>query len=52
MIGIHRTTLLRWLKIGIIGDASHKDRRGWRLFSETDIKRIQEEAHKINEVTT
>ncbi len=46
-IGIHRSTLLRWLKFGIVRDASHKDRRGWRLFTETDIRRIQEEAYKF-----
>jgi excisionase family DNA binding protein len=47
MTGIGRSTLLRWLKSGIIRDASHRDRRGWRLFTKTDIKRIQEEAGKI-----
>ena len=47
MTGIGRSTLLRWLKSGIIRDASHRDRRGWRLFTETDIKRIQEEAGKV-----
>ncbi len=47
LTGIGRSTLLRWLKSGIIRDASHRDRRGWRLFTETDIKRIQEEAGKV-----
>jgi excisionase family DNA binding protein len=47
LTGIGRSTLLRWLKSGIIRDASHRDRRGWRLFTETDIQRIQEEAGKI-----
>ena len=47
MTGIGRSTLLRWLKSGIIRDASHRDRRGWRLFTETDIKKIQEEAGKV-----
>ena len=47
MTGIGRSTLLRCLKSGIIRDASHRDRRGWRLFTETDIKRIQEEAGKV-----
>ena len=28
-------------------DAAIRDRRGWRLFSEADIKRIEEEANKI-----
>jgi excisionase family DNA binding protein len=47
MVGISRSTLLRWLKDGILDDVPHRDRRGWRLFMEADIKRIGEEAHKV-----
>ena len=42
--GISRSTLLRWINDGIIKDTSRRDRRGWRLFSEDDIKRIKDEA--------
>ena len=45
--GISRSTFLRWVANGIIEDSTHKDRRGWRLFTEADIKRIREEAKKI-----
>lgn len=47
MAGISRSTLLRWIRSGILKDASHRDRRGWRLFTEADIKRIEDEANKI-----
>jgi len=47
MAGISRSTFLRWLETGIINDASHKDRRGWRLFTEADIERITTEALKF-----
>ena len=47
VVGIGRSTFLRWLKAGILDDVSHKDRRGWRLFTEADIKKIEEEAHKV-----
>ena len=47
-IGIGRATLLRWLRSGIIKDESHRDRRGWRLFTQADIKRIEAEVNKIN----
>ena len=47
MLGISRSTLLRWLNSGILKDASHRDRRGWRLFTKADIKRIKDEANKI-----
>ena len=42
--GLGRSTLLRWFKASTIKDASHRDRRGWRLFTEADIERIKAEA--------
>ena len=45
--GIGRSTLLRWLSNGILKDASHRDRRGWRLFTEADVKRIEAEVNKV-----
>ena len=42
MIGISRSTLVRWLAKGLLEDASHRDIRGWRLFTEADITRIEE----------
>ncbi len=45
--GISRSTLLRWLDDGIIKNASRRDRRGWRLFTEADIKRIEDEANRV-----
>ena len=47
MVGISRSTLLRWLSSGIVNDVRHRDRRGWRVFTEADIKRIENEANKI-----
>ena len=44
--GISRSTLLRWLKVGIL-EKYHKDRRGWRLFTEEDLNKIRAEARKI-----
>ena len=44
--GISRATLFRWLKIGIL-EKYHKDRRGWRLFTQEDLNRIMAEARKI-----
>jgi DNA-binding transcriptional MerR regulator len=45
--GISRSTLLRWLENGVLCDASNRDRRGWRLFTESDVRRIRAEANKI-----
>jgi DNA-binding transcriptional MerR regulator len=44
--GISRPTLFRWLKRGIVSKM-RKDRRGWRLFTEQDLNKIQAEARKI-----
>jgi len=45
--GISRATLFRWLKEGIL-EKSHRDRRGWRMFTESDLNKIQAEAGQIN----
>lgn len=47
MVGTSRSTLLRLLRNGILEDASYRDRRGWRLFIEADIKRIEAEVNKV-----
>jgi hypothetical protein len=44
--GISRPTLFRWLKRGLV-TRLHRDRRGWRLFTEEDLSRIQGEASRI-----
>jgi len=44
LAGISRSTLLRWLDDGTIKNTSRRDRRGWRLFTEADIKKPEEEA--------
>jgi len=42
IIGINKSTLQRWIRAGKINEASKKDIRGWRLFTEEDIKNIKE----------
>ena len=44
--GISRATPLRWLKGGIL-EKTHRDRRGWRMFTEGDLNKIQAEATRI-----
>ncbi|MBI2852500.1 MAG: helix-turn-helix domain-containing protein [Chloroflexi bacterium] len=45
--GVSRSTLWRWMKAGILKDSARKDRRGWRLFTEADVKIIQDEAQRV-----
>jgi DNA-binding transcriptional MerR regulator len=42
---ISRSTLLRWLKRGVIQEPI-KDRRGWRIFSEEDLIIIRAEVER------
>jgi DNA-binding transcriptional MerR regulator len=46
-VGVSRTTLWRWVKTGILVDSAKRDRRGWRLFTETDLKIIKAEAQRV-----
>ncbi len=46
--GISKSTLFRWLKEGIFRGAECRDRRGWRLFTEDAVSRLNEEVNKIH----
>ena len=48
MIGISRNTLFRWLREGISIEPEHRDRRGWRLFTENEVSRLKAEANRVN----
>lgn len=39
-IGCSKSTLLRWFREGKVADVI-RDRRGWRVFTQEDIKRIR-----------
>ena len=45
-VGISRATLSRWLKEGLL-QKLYKDRRGWRIFTEDDLNKIQAETRRI-----
>jgi len=45
--GISRSTFFRWLKQGSFRDVSNFDRRGWRLFTEADLRRLKAEASQV-----
>lgn len=48
MVGISRTTLFRWLTEGVFSEPEHRDRRGWRLFTEDEVNRMEIEANRIS----
>lgn len=41
LIGVSRPTLLRWFRERRVADVA-RDRRGWRRFTEEDIRRLRE----------
>ena len=45
-VGVSRQTLNRWLKTGLL-PSLHRDRKGWRLFSQEDINIIEAESKRI-----
>jgi predicted site-specific integrase-resolvase len=45
--GISRSTFFRWLREGAFKDVANFDRRGWRLFNEDDLRRLETEASQI-----
>jgi excisionase family DNA binding protein len=47
MIGISRTTLLRWLRQGNLKLPEYRDRRKWRLFTEDDVNKLNQEANRV-----
>jgi len=47
----NRNTLLRWIRVGRFTDVRNRDRNGWRLFAEEDIKRLKSEVQKVNRVS-
>ena len=47
MVGIGKSTLFRWIKEGIMEEAGHRDRRGWRLFTGDEINKVKMEVNGI-----
>ena len=49
-VGISRTTLFRWLTKGIFSEPENRDRRGWRLFTEEEVDRMEAEANRVSQM--
>ncbi len=48
MAGVSKNTLLRWIREKTFADVKSRDRRGWRLFTEDDLRRLTAEVHKVS----
>jgi len=40
LVGLPRSTFFKWLKEEKIADVKYKDRNGWRLFTDEEIKKL------------
>ena len=47
IVGIGKSTLFRWIKQDIVKDAEYRDRKGWRLFAEDELRSLKSETNKI-----
>ena len=50
MIGISRNTLYRWLQKDILGGIEHRDSRGWRLFTQDEIDKLNTAINYISRI--
>ena len=47
IVGIGKSTLFRWIRQNIVKDAEYRDRKGWRLFAEDELRSLKSETNKI-----
>jgi transposase-like protein len=47
IVGIGKSTLFRWIRQNIVQDAEYRDRKGWRLFAEDELRSLETETKRI-----
>jgi DNA-binding transcriptional MerR regulator len=47
MVGIGKSTLFRWMRQNIIREPEYRDRKGWRLFTDDELRSIITETGRI-----
>jgi DNA-binding transcriptional MerR regulator len=48
--GTNKDTFLRWVKLGKFVDVKHRDRNGWRLFTDNDLVRLRTKVNHLQMV--
>ena len=51
LIGVNKSTLLRWIRQGKISDVSHRDGRNWRVWLPEDVEEVKTYYEKIHQLT-
>jgi DNA-binding transcriptional MerR regulator len=49
-LGVSRNTLYRWLQKDTLSSSEHRDSRGWRLFTQDDIDRLENTINRITKI--
>jgi hypothetical protein len=52
MAGTNRGTFLRWVRERKLTDVEHRDRNGWRLFTDEDVRRLKARVNHIERRVT
>lgn len=47
IVGIAKSTLFRWMRNNVVKEAECRDRKGWRLFTEDELRSITAETSRI-----
>jgi DNA-binding transcriptional MerR regulator len=47
LAGTNVDTFFRWVREGKFADVEYRDRNGWRLFTDTDIRRLEARVNRI-----
>jgi DNA-binding transcriptional MerR regulator len=51
LAGTNRDTFLRWVRQKKFTDVEHRDRNGWRLFTEGDLQRLKDYVNRIERIS-
>jgi excisionase family DNA binding protein len=47
MAGTSKNTFFRWVKEARVRDTKLRDRRGWRLFAEDEVRQLKAEVDRV-----
>lgn len=50
LAGTNVSTFFRWVREGKIADVEYRDRNGWRIFTSSDIQRLEAIVTRIYQV--
>ena len=50
LAGISRDTFLRWVRKGKFTDVEHRDRNGWRLYTNDDVHRLKARNNNVEKI--